>query len=505
MQFTDDYKRNGIVLELKLACSVDNFTLLLFQKYTNGPWIYRVISPLNQDQIVQLLTNESGSYEEEVRNHSDINIDTLETIISGTHTHICLANNANNPYTKTFADNGINVTELPVLALGKKDVIDFIRSEDMTHPIMRFTFNGRNGIALALITKGEIDHIHRYNRMKIGETVVLILYQKYYIGGDWGYTWGLGYGAFECLMHGSQKECSGDQCEHCEFVSGKIKLNVLGDIISGTHKYVGVSESTKFNPYAKVVSSWESTAFYYCIPPLDISNIVNNQSKNGSINYIDPTHMKHPVMKFVTPDGRRGLAFCIYMKTDEISPTGIMVLSVYQKYPGSNEWTFSIGNDSDVATCAYIKLESKWKSDDHPNYEDFEFSGDKFHFGTLHKIISGNHNHFELVPLYTYEYEKLLEFAKLYSDAFISNKYQLTEHRKRDLLSGAARFYTYNPMFMGVRNCVPTNLTQAIYALVHSVHEFGIDHEKDDNSDMDELIDELLSSAKAYAGFLDGK
>jgi hypothetical protein len=127
-------------------------------------------------------------------------------------------------YKQVFADNYQPIDQLPVLNLegrqGHTDYIDFIRTSEMTAPVMRYKdrFN-RIGLALHLRCT--------YGEWKDKE-VVLAPFQRYTGGNTWAFGWGRSQCFVEWAYQGARKEGI-----DCPYMGSNVPAEQLKNILTG--------------------------------------------------------------------------------------------------------------------------------------------------------------------------------------------------------------------------------------------------------------------------------
>ena len=147
-------------------------------------------------------------------------------------------------YEKVFRDHYKPIQDLPILDLkerqGGTDYIDFLKTDEMTSPVMRFVdkFN-RLGIALHL----RCEWGHWKNK-----EIVLALFQRY---TDDPNTWTYGWGGSQDFLHNTYfKYHRGDHknklilaCENCPITGSRITTHLLRGIFTGTDKVSSLRRS----------------------------------------------------------------------------------------------------------------------------------------------------------------------------------------------------------------------------------------------------------------------
>lgn len=148
---------------------------------------------------------------------------------------------------------GYEVDKLPVLNLNKRqgvtDYIDFIDSEEMTSPVMKFRdVFGRPGIAFHLVGKKPGYQVDMRNCKNTAELDgVLVLFQRYSTPGTWSLAWGH---SNSTIYHAYNKYHNknghiGERimaCENCVFTGCTIKPLLLARILNGTDPVLKLAE-----------------------------------------------------------------------------------------------------------------------------------------------------------------------------------------------------------------------------------------------------------------------
>ena len=148
---------------------------------------------------------------------------------------------------EVFTELNKPISELPILDLknrqGGTDYIDFLTSEDMTFPIMRFVDKfRRNGIAFHL--KGVANKTYNDSKdslKSLDEIIrVLVIFQRYTPDSNsvgtitiWAKAWGDSNHTIEYIYNEFhyKNECS-SSCVSCPFYNNNINYNLLRKIIS---------------------------------------------------------------------------------------------------------------------------------------------------------------------------------------------------------------------------------------------------------------------------------
>ena len=162
-------------------------------------------------------------------------------------------------YAKAFKTAGLSIDTLPQLDLqgrqGHTDYIDFLTTDDMTRPVMKFIdrFN-RPGVAIHIVGKpGEMVKSLWSDKLTDSGTLngILALFQRYTgVSRKWSFGWGGSdvsientYNAWH-QTHGHQNESKIMACDCCPFPGSEINTSLLTEILNGTNPILTLATST---------------------------------------------------------------------------------------------------------------------------------------------------------------------------------------------------------------------------------------------------------------------